>query len=76
MVHGMNLRSWIGAAVLIGFASATAVAGSGNPAADAALRAKAVAACNNPGQYPNGARPVINYAGGWFRCHEYESKQR
>lgn len=38
-------------------------------AADQALYEKAVAACNGP-QYPSGARPYINYAGGWFRCVE------
>lgn len=38
-------------------------------AANQALRAKAIAACNSP-QYPNGARPLINYSGGWFRCVE------
>lgn len=37
--------------------------------ADQALYEKAVAACNGP-QYPSGARPYINYAGGWFRCVE------
>lgn len=38
-------------------------------AADQALYEKAVATCNGP-QYPSGARPYINYAGGWFRCVE------
>ncbi len=38
-------------------------------AADQALYEKAVAACNGP-NYPSGARPHINYAGGWFRCVE------
>jgi hypothetical protein len=38
-------------------------------AADQALYQRAVAACNGP-KYPSGARPYINYAGGWFRCVE------
>jgi hypothetical protein len=38
-------------------------------AADQALYEKAVEACSGP-NYPNGARPYINYAGGWFRCVE------
>ena len=35
--------------------------------ADQQLYEKARKACSGP-QYPNGARPHINYAGGWFRC--------
>jgi hypothetical protein len=35
--------------------------------ADQRLYEKARKACSGP-QYPNGARPHINYAGGWFRC--------
>lgn len=42
-------------------------------AADQALYEKAVAACNGP-QYPSGAHPYINYAGGWFRCVEPRDK--
>ena len=37
--------------------------------ADQALYQQAVAACSGP-RYPSGARPYINYAGGWFRCVE------
>ena len=36
-------------------------------AADQRLYEKACKACSGP-QYPGGARPHINYAGGWFRC--------
>ena len=38
-------------------------------AADQRLYEKARKACNGP-EYPNGARPHIHYAGGWFRCIE------
>ena len=44
-------------------------------AADQALYKKAVAACNGP-QYPNGARPHINYGAGWFRCVEPKQSRR
>ncbi len=44
-------------------------------AADQALYEKAVRACNGP-QYPNGARPIINYSGGWFRCQEPRASHR
>ena len=47
------------------------------PVSSATLGAKSVAnqrlyekvrkACSGP-QYPSGADPFINYAGGWFRC--------
>jgi hypothetical protein len=36
-------------------------------AADQRLYEKARKACSGP-QYPDGAHPYINYAGGWFRC--------
>ena len=36
-------------------------------AADQRLYEKARKACSGR-EYPNGARPHINYAGGWFRC--------
>ena len=38
-------------------------------AADQALYQRAKKACSGP-QFPNGARPFINYKGGWFRCVE------
>jgi hypothetical protein len=40
-------------------------------AADQRLYEKARKACSGP-QYAYGARPHINYAGGWFRCVEPE----
>ena len=39
-------------------------------AADQALYEKARKECNNFRKYPDGARPIINYKGGWFRCQE------
>ena len=39
-------------------------------AADQALYEKARKECNNVRKYPDGARPIINYKGGWFRCQE------
>ena len=44
-------------------------------AADQRLYEKARKACSGS-QYPNGARPHINYAGGWFRCVEPKTNQR
>jgi hypothetical protein len=44
-------------------------------AADQRLYEKARKACSGP-QYPNGARPHINYAGGWFRCVRPKSRDR
>ncbi|WP_395684759.1 hypothetical protein [Aestuariivirga sp.] len=41
-------------------------------AADQALYKKAMKDCNGP-SYPCGARPLINYSGGWYRCVEPRS---
>ncbi len=38
-------------------------------AADQALYQRAVKDCSGP-KWPDGARPHINYAGGWYRCVE------
>lgn len=38
-------------------------------AQDQALYERAMADCNSP-KWPNGARPFINYSGGWYRCVE------
>jgi hypothetical protein len=38
-------------------------------AADQALYEKAMKDCNGP-NWPCGATPHINYAGGWYRCVE------
>lgn len=63
----MNMQKLILASLLIALPASGALAA--RSAADQALYEKAVAACNGP-QYPSGARPYINYAGGWFRCVE------
>jgi hypothetical protein len=39
-------------------------------AADQALYERARKECNNIRKYRDGARPIINYKGGWFRCQE------
>ena len=44
-------------------------------AADQRLYEKARKTCSGP-QYPSGARPFINYAGGWFRCVGPRSRER
>jgi hypothetical protein len=44
-------------------------------AADQRLYEKARKACSGP-EYPDGARPHINYAGGWFRCIEPKIRRR
>lgn len=44
-------------------------------AANQALLAKAIKACNGP-QYPSGARPVVNYSRGTFQCVEPGSTRR
>ena len=54
------------------FATSGIVLAGQRSAADQALYEKAVKACNGP-QWPNGARPYINYSGGWFRCVEPRS---
>jgi hypothetical protein len=43
-------------------------------AKDQALYEKARKDCNGP-RYPGGARIHINYAGGWYRCEERESRR-
>ena len=65
------MRKLILAAILL--AAPAGVALAERSAADQALYEKAVAACNGP-NYPSGARPYINYAGGWFRCVEPRNK--
>jgi hypothetical protein len=39
-------------------------------AADQALYERARKECNDFRKYRDGARPIINYKGGWFRCQE------
>lgn len=65
------MRKFALAAILVVASAGMALAD--RSAADQALYEKAVAACNGP-QYPSGARPYINYAGGWFRCVEPRNK--
>ena len=66
----MSIRKFL----LFFFACALMVQGSSaaqaaRSAADKRLYEKARKACSGP-EYPNGTRPHINYAGGWFRCVE------
>lgn len=63
----MTLHKFILISLLIAVPAGSALAA--RSAADQALYDKAVAACNGP-NYPSGAHPYINYAGGWFRCVE------
>lgn len=42
-------------------------------AADQALYEKAIKDCNSP-KRANSAWPLINYAGGWYRCVEPNSR--
>lgn len=63
----MNMLKFALAVSLV--AASASVAMAARSAADQALYEKAVAACNGP-NYPSGAHPYINYAGGWFRCVE------
>lgn len=44
-------------------------------AKDQALYEKARKDCNSP-KWPNGARIVINYAGGWYRCEPPNGSRR
>lgn len=48
----------------------TPVIAAQRSAADQALYEKARKECMNFRRYPDGARPIINYKGGWFRCQE------
>ena len=44
-------------------------------AADQALLQRAIKTCNGP-QYPSGARPVVSYDRGTFKCVEPGSTRR
>jgi hypothetical protein len=44
-------------------------------AKDQALYDKARKECNGP-MYPNGARILINYSGGWYRCESPSDRRR
>jgi hypothetical protein len=44
-------------------------------AADQALYERARKECNDIRKYRDGARPIINYKGGWFRCQEPKSSR-
>ena len=68
----MTIRTAAGALLII--AALTGLADAAQRSAkDQALFEKARAACSGP-QWPSGARPFINYAGGWFRCDEPRSR--
>jgi hypothetical protein len=55
--------------------SVSSTAQAARSAADQRLYETARKACSGP-QYPNGARPHINYAGKWFRCVRSKSRDR
>jgi hypothetical protein len=68
-------RSWVKCLTLTLLATAAILAAASSAdakrsAADQALYEKARKECNNFRKYPDGARPIINYKGGWFRCQE------
>jgi hypothetical protein len=68
-------RSWVRGLTLTLLATAALLAAAPSAdakrsAADQALYEKARKECNNFRKYPDGARPIINYKGGWFRCQE------
>ena len=68
-------RSWVKGLALTLLAAAAILAAASpadakRSAADQALYEKARKECNNFRKYPDGARPIINYKGGWFRCQE------
>ena len=64
--HRLQRRSPMAIMAIILLMTQTQFAWS-RSAADQALYEKAVKACNGS-EYPNGARPHINYGAGWFRC--------
>ncbi|WP_395684760.1 hypothetical protein [Aestuariivirga sp.] len=68
----LRLSSWAIACVLPLAMAGAVMAGQRSPA-DQALYEKALQDCNSP-KWPNGARPLINYAGGWYRCVEPRTK--
>ncbi len=68
-------RFWVKGLTLTLLAAATILAAASSAdakrsAADQALYEKARKECNNFRKYPDGARPIINSKGGWFRCQE------
>jgi hypothetical protein len=44
--------------------------------ADQALYERAKKACNNLRLYPDGAKIIINYKDGWYRCQESKKPKR
>ena len=65
----MTRRILLVACSLVMLSPHGAVVAAERSAADQALLAKAIKACNGP-QYPSGARPVVNYGRGTFQCVE------
>ena len=68
-------RSWLKGLTVTLLATAAILAAAPSAdakrsAADQALYERARKECNNVRKYPDGARPIINYKGGWFRCQE------
>jgi hypothetical protein len=71
----MPTRILIAALTLAAAAAPIDFAFAARSAKDQALYEKAMADCNGP-KWPNGARPFINYSGGWYRCVEPGSSRR
>ena len=62
--------SWVWLLAALFILQAVPAAEAKRSAADQALYERARKECNNIRKYRDGARPVINYKGGWFRCQE------
>jgi hypothetical protein len=82
MVSEQNSGEWrltrtaiIGLSLVICTFTAGQAAAKERSAKDQALYEKARKDCNGP-HYPSGARPFINYAGGWYRCVEPGNSRR
>jgi len=71
----MTRRTLAAALALTAFLAAGAAEAGERSPQDQALYEKARKDCSGP-QWPNGATPYINYAGGWYRCVEPGSSRR
>ena len=61
--------TYLAIALSLVIAGAGTVTAGQRSAADQALYERAMRDCRSP-KWPDGARPLINYAGGWYRCVE------